>query len=203
VEWEYNEQLELDSLYGLYRQGTYFSDTSLSDFYRKNEIFQLAFRAADALGHERVYAIDYWNTDFPFDSMMTAINDAGQEALQEEFSDMIKTFTEGFDEQIAQGKSLCEIYAYMNSPEMRKLDRSFYTRLSARAGVQGDFTGAYLASEWYRRNLYMWSTMMRLLEDKDERIMVLLGASHVSMFDSFCENEEDWRSISPQEVICP
>ena len=41
VEWSFKEQSELDSLYDLYRQGIYFDNPGLSDFYRKNEIFQL------------------------------------------------------------------------------------------------------------------------------------------------------------------
>ncbi|MCB0279074.1 MAG: hypothetical protein KDD94_06220 [Calditrichaeota bacterium] len=41
VEWSFKEQRELDSLYQLYRQGIYFDNPGLSDFYRKNEIFQL------------------------------------------------------------------------------------------------------------------------------------------------------------------
>ncbi|WP_375334254.1 DUF5694 domain-containing protein [Flagellimonas sp. C4] len=46
VEWPYDEQKELDSLYNVYIQGTYFDNENLSDFYLKSEIFQLAFRVA-------------------------------------------------------------------------------------------------------------------------------------------------------------
>ena len=35
VEWPYDERRELDSLYQLYIDGTYFNNNSLSDFYKK------------------------------------------------------------------------------------------------------------------------------------------------------------------------
>ena len=59
VEWEFDQQEELDSLYRLYLSGDYFKNEELSDFYRKNEIFQMAFRAGKKLGLERIVAIDY------------------------------------------------------------------------------------------------------------------------------------------------
>ena len=203
VEWEWDDQVSLDSLYALYKAGDYFSDTTLSGFYRKNEIFQLAFRAASKLGHESVYGIDYLDTSFPFDSMMNDMAQAEQEELQADLSLLIETFTSGFDQLIVDGKGLCDLYAYLNTEEIRSLDRGFYTALSARAGDKGQFTGAYLASEWYRRNLYMWSNMLKSIEHDDERVMVLLGASHISMFDSFCANEDVWTATSVAEVLCP
>ncbi len=59
VEWPYDEQIKLDSLYDLYKSGEYFSNDKLSGFYQKNEIFLLAFRTAKLNNLERVYAIDY------------------------------------------------------------------------------------------------------------------------------------------------
>ena len=165
--------------------------------------FQLAFRAAVLLDHERVYAIDYLETSFPFDSMMQAMEQAGQEDLQAELGALIETFTSGFDNMINEGKSLCEIYVYMNAEAMRNVDRSFYTGLSTRAGTKGDFTGAYLAAEWYRRNLYMWSTMLKGIDGDDERVMALIGAGHVSLIGRFLDNEPDWKAADLQQVLCP
>ena len=59
VEWPYDEQDGLDSLYNLYKRETYFENDSLSDFHKKNEIFQLAFRIAKLNNLNGVTAIDY------------------------------------------------------------------------------------------------------------------------------------------------
>lgn len=95
VEWEYDEQSDIDSLYQLYREGTHFDNPDLSDFYRKNEIFQLAFRAAKSLTLGQVIGIDYTDNDFPFDSLMAVVSTSGQTGIQEEIQKMIQEFTTG------------------------------------------------------------------------------------------------------------
>lgn len=62
VEWPFDEQRQLDSLYNLYQEDTYFDNDGLTEFYRKNEIFQLAFRAALKNKLKSVDAIDYHET---------------------------------------------------------------------------------------------------------------------------------------------
>jgi hypothetical protein len=59
VEWEYNEQTGLDSLYDLYVKNQYFDFVKKkypkSTFYTQNEIVQLAFRVAKKANHAQVY----------------------------------------------------------------------------------------------------------------------------------------------------
>ena len=200
VEWPHDEQKELDSLYQRYLEGTYFENDSLSDFYKKNEIFQLAFRVAKANGLSKVYGIDY-RTSFPFDEVMAALEKNNQEDLKAEFFDGIARFTEEFDEKIAAGISLADLTIYLNSKEMRKLSNDFHTNLMLLAGAPDDFSGPYLASEWYKRNLYMWSLIQKQTTPEDERIMVLAGSSHVAMFELFIKEDPRWTKTEFKEVL--
>ena len=88
VEWPYNEQKELDSLYQLYKRDKYFINDSLSDFYLKNEIFQLAFRIAKENNLEAVYGIDY-KTTFPYGEALNDIEKNKQFELKEKIEKLL------------------------------------------------------------------------------------------------------------------
>lgn len=194
VEWSHNEQIELDSLYNLYVNDNYFTNQNLSDFYLKNEIFQLAFRAAKEIGLKRVYGIDY-STSFPFGEVMAAIEKANQEDLQVKINDGISKFTDDFDNKIESGISLTELTYHLNTQEMRYFSNDFHNNLMLLAGNSDDFSGANLTSEWFKRNLFMWSLIQKHTTQEDERILVLAGASHAAMFDLFISNNNNWKVV--------
>jgi hypothetical protein len=201
VEWEYNEQEKLDSLYNLYVAGIYFDNPKLSKFYKQNEIFQLAFRAAKKLGHKKVYAMDYTNTDFPFDSLMQIAKENNQTELQEEIMQVIQKFSTDFDAQINTQASLKEILYYTNSPALRQKDLALYTQTMNKVGSKDNFVGAYLASEWYRRNLYMLSVMQRQIAKEDKKIMILLGSGHTALISQIISTHSNLKGIELQEVL--
>lgn len=193
VEWPYNEQKELDSLYQLYLNGQYFANEGLSDFYLKNEIFQLAFRVAKENNHKKVFAIDYTKTSFPFDEVMADVVNNDQTELETKISKAIYRFTEEFDSKIESGASLTELTMFLNKPEMRAFSNHFHNELMLMAGGKNDFSGPFLTSEWFKRNLYMWSFVIKQTKKSDEKIMILVGASHAAMFDMFIRENPLWK----------
>lgn len=200
VEWPYNEQKELDSLYLIYTKGNYFDNDSLSNFYLKNEIFQLAFRVAKENNLKKVYAIDY-ATPFPFEDVMKEIEDNNQSDLKKRIEEGISKFTVDFDHKIESGVSLTELTYFVNSQEMRKFSNYFHNDLMLLAGGTNDFSGPLLTSEWFKRNLYMWSLIQKNVTRSDERIMVLAGTSHVAMLELFIKENDNWKVKELQQVM--
>lgn len=200
VEWPYDEQNELDSLYQVYLDGTYFDNDSLSDFYLKNEIFQLAFRVAKQNNLHKVYAIDY-STTFPFEDVMIAIEENNQAELKQQIEAGISKFTVDFDNKIESGASLTELTYFVNSQEMRKFSNHFHNDLMLLAGSTKDFSGPLLTSEWFKRNLYMWSLIQKNATESDTKIMVLAGSSHVAMLELFINENDTWSAKELQQVM--
>lgn len=201
VEWNYEEQVELDSLFNLYQQGKYFVQDSLSDFYKKNEIFQLAFRTAQKNNLKGVIGIDYGETEFPFDSVMTVIYKSGQTELQSRITSLIETFTLEFDNKIEKGTSLIDLTNYLNSPELRDMSNEFHNEIPLKAGGHDNFIGPFLTAEWYKRNLYMWSMIQKHTNEKDKRIMVLVGASHVAILEQYIDQHDKWHEVSLKSIL--
>jgi len=201
VEWNHEEQAELDSLYGMYKKGTYFEQDSLSDFYLKNEIFQLAFRSAEKSGLNKLYGIDYRETQFPFDSVMTVVAENNQERIQLRISELIETFTSSFDDKISKGTSLVELTSYLNSSELREVSNEFHSKIPLSIGGTDNFIGPFLTSEWYKRNLYMWSLIEKNTDEEDERVMVLVGASHAAIFEQFMAERDKWNETRFEAIL--
>ena len=201
VEWSYEEQSELDSLYYLYQKDQYFSLEGLNNFYKKNEIFQLAFRAAKLNNLETVYGIDYEGTQFPFDSVMSVIAEEKQLMLQSEIEKTIKKVTSDFDNKIAAGTSLIDLMYDVNSNEEREMSNKFHNQVPLIAGGKNNLIGPFLTSEWHKRNLYMWSLIQKRVNDNDQRIMILLGASHVAMIKNFIDQNQKWKAIELKSIM--
>ncbi len=201
VEWPYDGQKELDSLYRLYLEGSYFDNDSLSDFYRKNEIFQLAFRAAGKSRLAGVHAIDYRETQFPFDSLMTVLKQHDQSGLLAEIEESIQYFTNSFDSRIENGASLQELTYFLNTRELRNRGNRIHMELPLMAGERENFIGPFLASEWQRRNLYMWSLAQKGTEAEDQRIVLLLGSSHIATIKSYIDQNADWKAVELKEIM--
>jgi len=201
VEWEYDQQQELDSLYRLYLDGAYFSSLNKQSrryrYYSQGEIFQLAFRVSRKADIKKVTAIDYEDALFPYDSMMTAIRSAGQTQLL----DWNKRYNEESAASSSKDKSLTQKLLRLNSKEERRDNRSWYLSFANRAGNDKTFVGAYLASEWYRRNLYMYSLVQKKITAGDDKIVVLLGAGHISMIEQFVKDDDRFELVELKDVL--
>lgn len=199
VEWPGQEQQELDSLYNLYLKGKYFSQLDKQarsyKFYSQNEIFQLAFRASGKAHVKRVMGVDYQNAVFPYDSLMSAIKESGQTELLEWNKFYLQRGKEPANENLSQ-KLL-----WLNTEENRRSNRGWYVTFANRGGSDKTYVGAYLTSEWYKRNLYMYSLVQKNTAASDERIVLLLGSGHVSMIEQFVKDDDRFEKVELKDIL--
>ncbi|QIL76180.1 DUF5694 domain-containing protein [Hymenobacter sp. HDW8] len=207
VEWPWDEQKDLDALYAQYLGGKYeeyvtakYTKPSQRDFYLKNEIFQLAFRAGKKLKLAKIHAIDYKKTDFPYDSVMKAMNAARQEKLLKDVESLMATYQASTNKKL-ETYTLTQLLLDHNKPESRAFENSFYLTLMNRAGTADAFVGPFLVSEWYRRNLYMYSLVQKLTEGQDDKVMILAGSSHTSMMNGFIDMDNSFQVKELKDVL--
>ena len=194
VEFPYIEQNKLDSLYNA------FSPTDYKTV-KRDEIYQLAFRVGKNLNLKKIFACDFRNYQFPYDKMMESINDAKQNDLIEIEEKSITEFETEYNTITKSRNSLLETLYFLNNNVNRKKDLSWYSNFATKAGSLKDTTGVYLASEWYRRNLFMYSNVQKRIDSKDKRIMILLGASHIATFKNFIELNPEWKIVELKEIM--
>jgi hypothetical protein len=142
----------------------------------RNEIEQIGFRLARKLGHPAVYPVDA-DGEFPFQRVVNYAKASGRsqelDALQAEVGAMVK----------AQGEYLAahtvlETLLYMNAEAKVAQDVGFYYR-ELHLGEPGDWAGADLVADWFRRNARIYSNVTRLADSPNERVLAIFGSGHL------------------------
>ncbi|RZK29076.1 MAG: hypothetical protein EOO63_09820 [Hymenobacter sp.] len=206
VEAEWSRQEELDELYKQYLAGTYQTyitakfPASRHSFYLKNEIMQLAFRAGKKAGVPRIYGLDYTQTSFPYDSVLRVMQQAHQEPLIKQLEESHRE-AEAAENQKLATLSLPRILLDYNTPQSLAANKGVYLNLLNRAGSVGNFAGSYLVSEWYRRNLYMYSVVQKTVTPTDGPVLVLVGAGHAAMMREFVQYDKRFRLRELKDVM--
>ena len=187
-------QAELDSLYDAYRTGR--------DELGANEVYQLGFRLAARLGHERVYAVDAparlyetiqtqeeWDARVRDLAPVDTTWDARYRALYA-YEDSLKTV-------LPLGSTL----RYLNSPDRVRQSHGAYLVGSFRLGTADDPFGPDWATRWFNRNLRIFSNLQRITRGPDERLIIIIGAGHVPLIQSFVESSPEYRLVEVGEVL--
>lgn len=205
IEWDFDKQSELDSLYQLYLNNNYnkyiekYKGTEQFAFYNENEMFQLAFRAGKKTGLSKIYGIDYF-VDLPFDTVMNSIKKAKQTDLKYEIDSYVKKSGEESNLK-RKTMGLTQLMLDLNTESARNINAGFYLKSLNKAGSNESFAGAFSVSEWYRRNLYMYSLVQKITQSTDKKIVILLGAGHISMIKDFIELENKFKIVELKDVL--
>jgi hypothetical protein len=192
VEWNYEKQAKLDNFYAKNTDSLLRKDA--------DEIVQVALRSAKKLGHKKLYGIDYQHADFPYDSLVKGMKEANQLDLIKKNEETMKNYETEQNQKIAK-YSLTELLLDTNTKKSNDENISWYLQTGIKGGKIDNFVGAYLVSEWYRRNLYMYALIEKLTESKDDKIMVLLGAGHTAMLREFVEHNPDFEIVELATVL--
>ncbi len=152
----------------------------------RNEIDQLGYRLAKELGHKTVYPVDV-EGEFPAQRVFNwakANNQSAKfDALYAQIGKQVKE-----QNDYMHSHTVLEMLEYMNSDEM------------ARRGVAGYFAyvpfsepyewaGPELIAAWYKRNIRIYSNIVRLIDSPTDRILVIYGAGHLGWLQQDVEND--------------
>jgi hypothetical protein len=139
----------------------------------RNEIEQLGFRLARDLGHKSVYGVDV-DGDFPYQRLVNYARGSGR-------SKDLDTIMGGFGamtKEFLASHTILETLVFMNADDRADESLGLYLRLAG-LGESGDWAGADLVADWFRRNIRIYSNVARLVDGPNERVLVLYGAGHL------------------------
>ena len=135
----------------------------------RNEIDQIGYRLAKELGHKSVFPVDV-DGEFPFQRIVDHAKASGRskelDAMMGEVGDMVKK-----QNAYLVSHTVLETLLYMNSDDKVTEDVGFYYR-EVQFGEPGDWAGADLLSDWFRRNMRIYSNVLQLADSPNERVLV-------------------------------
>ncbi len=196
VEYPYQDQDQLNDLYKIF-----LADSVISGIRDKSELYQIGFKSAKALGLKQLDAMDYKMNLTGTDSMMKVMKGAGQEEFMRAIPEYIKTISGNFNQLVQSGASLTDIIIAQNTPAYRSSDLGFYTNLLTKAGESNNFTGANIAVQWYERNICMFSLFQKKLKPESQKVMVILGASHIAALQTFFKLNPAYQLVELKDIL--
>lgn len=189
VEWLPQYQPVMDSLFGAYLKGEYALE--------KNEAFQLGFRLAKELGHERVYCID---NNPPLPEYMDAIEDweryadsLGHLELWQAY-DHENTAYNTFMDTVQNHLFVTDYLRLINSRENTIRTKQLWTTGLVNVGHGVNYLGADLLGRWYRRNSRLYVNAKNLVEG-DENLLIIYGGAHKWILDELFESSPEFQVV--------
>ncbi|WP_243300349.1 DUF5694 domain-containing protein [Bacillus litorisediminis] len=141
-----------------------------------NEIEQIGFRVAAQSSHERLYPMD-WMERGVGKREFGDVYEWAQQNEPEIFSDV---FEDVAPSKIDCSKTILEMYQVFNTPEIYQKEHKIYVNM-ARIRTEENYVGLDWLMWWYQRNLIQFANLTRLAASSDERILLIIGASHVQI----------------------
>ncbi len=194
VERRAEEQEELDASYAAYVRGTFDLPA--------DEVYQIGFRLARRLGHERVYGVNAWGRyyDPPIDieahvrahgldrSYLDELLSPhtpeayaaahGQAHLLSQWSLRYEAAA-AHEDRLKTELSLREVLLSANAEVRILRGHGRYLVDEFKVGSAGEYPGVDWVTHWFNRNLRIFANVQRITESPEERILLIIGGGHV------------------------
>jgi len=200
VEWPVEHQTALDTEFVKYLAG---SEAAIG----LNEIYQVGFRLARRLGHQRVYAIDAPERRLlsrpSTEELIQRAKSSGQDELIERGTKWLQWFDEldAWEDELKTRQTLLEHLRLLNRPDYQRFQLGRYLVAQFEVGGGGDYTGPDWRTGWYNRNLRIFSNLLRLRTQSADRILVIIGAGHVPLLLQMAQSAPEFDSVPALSVL--
>ncbi|MEM9338066.1 MAG: DUF5694 domain-containing protein [Bacteroidota bacterium] len=171
---------------------------------KHDEGYQIGFKLAKKLGHDKVYCSDasahWFGADLDWDHYDSEgyLKSKGQDE---------KYFRYGFESFYQLGdslkavRSLIEHLTWLNHPKNRLKDHQAYLT-SIIEGAGDHYIGADGVARWYRRNLRIFANAYDVASfDKEERLLLIYGAGHVWQLRQFFKDAPDFDYVESNQYL--
>jgi hypothetical protein len=162
-----------------------------------DEVHQFGFRVASHMKHEKLYAIDW------MESVGNRALSEVYEWAKENQSDLYNYINENYRQNRIEESNLTilRMLQEVNNGISQKRTHEMYM-LIAKIGTINNYVGIDWLRWWYQRNLILYSNLTRLAISKEERILFIVGMSHVHLVNQFLEESGDFEVENANKYLC-
>ncbi len=219
VEFLPNQQTKLDSLFALYENNR-LSLKEMKD--GQNEVYQIGFRLAKQLGIQDILAVDHTGVylapyaDFIADTLSIKSYQEFNVDYKQKMENRQKTFTQNTVKEnliyLNDWQQILDNHNYYNNIAITIRDTSnvMFSYQEMDQEIDGlpyqmrsyDFNniGVELATEWYKRNLFIYRNILEQTNDND-RILIIFGSGHVRHLKQFFDDNPDFNIIGVSDFL--
>lgn len=183
VEVEEKNSQQLNDKYKKYLEDTY--------QLQQNEVYQVGFRLAKELNLKEIHGID-WMEKGVSNRSIEEVFDWLKKNQPELSTELLGWLEEKINEEKnnKKYKTILEKYQEVNDKSEIKRHHTMYVNY-ARIKSEEEYIGLDWLLWWYQRNLILFSNLVDLREeDKEGRLLFIVGAAHVQIVSNFCKESE-------------
>jgi hypothetical protein len=202
VEEVRSNQPALDAAYAAYRDGR--TDRVAETYDRRNEIVQVGFRLADELDHGSVAAVDYEQSPYALlteteRAELAPFSESLPELLSEEYPLPAPSEVLADEQRRLNDGSLLDHYRRLNAPDstLARLTETLQYAYAFEQAAPGAYTPVKLLTAWHQRNLRIASNLWNVPAASDERLLVVVGASHLPGVRAVLRGAPMFAPVSP------
>jgi hypothetical protein len=173
----------------------------------RNEIEQIGFRLAKKFNHETLYPIDFpmWmNGLMPNEREQPKIKPTPIPKPEKETTPKTESEKPAYiqkKEEIIRTKTIVESLRYLNSDEYMKPSHAQYLTLLLPSETIAIYEKTDLATNWYKRNLRMFTNISRITDFPDDRILLIVGSGHLKILRGFAEDSTYFCLVDTQDYL--
>jgi hypothetical protein len=142
------------------------------------EVNALGLEVARLSGAKKIYGIDS-QSEFDYPSLINLANRQPGDSLY------VQSVNAHY-EKLFKAPLLAQ-YREINSKSYKAETFDYYNFL-ATMHTPGNFEGANIIADFYERNLRMYSNFSDIPMTKNDRVLIIMGATHTAYFDVFLGN---------------
>lgn len=161
----------------------------------RDERDQIGFRLGKELNLPKVCGIDE-QEDFSYPTVQDYAKAHGREkeleALMAHFGKKVQE-----DDAFLKSHSVLQMLLRINSSDAVRRDLANYA-LFAHFGEEGDYAGAGLLTDWYKRNIRIFTHLLAIIEPGD-RALVIYGSGHLRILQQAVQADPTLRLRTIEE----
>ena len=165
-----------------------------------NELYQLGFRLAKRLEHQRVYAADDWGRsyeparNFSHEALETYAREYNQTHLLSQWTDEYLARAAAEDKKKTQ-QSIRKTLRELNQPKSILEWHGVYLVGHFKVGVGHEYLGVDAVTAWYNRNLRIFANIQRITDTPNERLLVIYGFGHTAILRHCLEASPEYEVV--------
>ncbi|WP_299683323.1 DUF5694 domain-containing protein [uncultured Tenacibaculum sp.] len=162
-------------------------------FKNPNEVQLLAYELGRLSGTKRIYGIDHkMNYNYKIGAEIN--NEIDKEMLYKYYQNPIPYHTNLKVNR--DNLSLLDQLKLSNHDLYLDFLITVNADMLTHAGTKNGFEGADEAAKYYQRNLRMYSNLNRIKLTKEDRVFILMGASHTAFFRDFISRSPKYKMVN-------
>lgn len=192
IEKPFSQQKQIDSLYNAYAQNKYKLTVS--------EREQIGFRLAKKLNLKQINCVDKFY-GMKHDSLVAVTaKEKNQLYLLNELGTTANSLKLEFDD-VVKRNSITEVLKYINTKELLQKNLSLYLKYYAKIGAGENYIGAESVSDWYLRNLAIYSNIITQVDKNDKYVVLIFGQGHIPILKHLLQNNDDFEVVEVSSVL--